>query len=120
MLLNLTNHPFDHWPDTQRAAALEAFSTVEDLGFPAIDPEAAEEQVRELALEYLKRIQARNPSAVHIQGEHTFTCTLVWLLQQAGIPCLASTTERIVRQDDNGNSVRQFRFVRFRRYPEIA
>jgi hypothetical protein len=48
-------------------------------------------------------------------GEMTFTFTLVKKLKQAGIPCLASTMERLVKEED-GKKIVEFKFVQFREY----
>lgn len=38
MLINLSNHPYEKWDETQKQAAIEAFGRVEDYPFPPIDP----------------------------------------------------------------------------------
>lgn len=55
------------------------------------------------------------PAAIHITGEMTFTFNLVHLLKEAGIPCIASTTERIVTEE-NGKKIVQFQFIQSREY----
>lgn len=115
MLLNLSNHPSAKWSETQQAAAEARYSKVEDLPFPNIDPNWTEAEVQRLAEEYLEQVIQMAPTAVHIMGEMTFTYTLVRQLMAAGIPCLASTTERIVSEEE-GKKVVQFKFVQFRRY----
>lgn len=121
MLLNLSNHPSTTWPEAQRRAALEQFGEVTDLAFPKVPPEAGLEQIDALAREYLEKISAHQstggkPFAVHLMGEMTFTYTLINLLRQRGIPCLASTTERTVTEEQDGRKVSHFRFIRFRPY----
>ncbi|MFQ5569550.1 MAG: CRISPR-associated protein [Rhodothermales bacterium] len=125
MLLNLSNHPSSGWGADQRGAAAAQFGSVEDLVFPNIDPEWDAAQVAALADDYVVRcIEVLRPherpsGAVHVMGEMTFTCALVARLHARGIPCVASTTERIVKKMPNGDRRITFRFVRFRAYPRI-
>jgi len=125
MLINLTNHPSSNWSEAQRAAA-QVYGEIEDWQFPLIPPEWDESQVASLAKTYAERLIQRlkeagqGPHAVHVMGEMTFTYTLVHLLQQAGVTCVASTTNRIVEEDPvSGKKVAQFRFERFRSYPKL-
>lgn len=115
-LLNLSNHPSDNWPADQRKAARVAYGKVTDLPFPNIDPSWSQDKLGALAQHYYEEVRARRPAAVHLMGEMTFTYALVQKLKAAGIPCLASTTERLVREE-NGQKIVQFRFVQFREYP---
>jgi len=115
MLLNLSNHPSPTWPANQMAAAREQFGEVEDLPFPAIGPDWTTEQVQQLAAEYFDKVVQRRPAAVHLMGEMAFTFALVQQLKAAGIPCLASTSRRDVREE-GGQKIVQFQFVQFRPY----
>lgn len=119
MLLNLSNHPFSEWQESQKKVAIDHYEHVEDMPFPQIEPEASDKDILELAKDYHKQIISLKPEAVHIQGEHTFTYTLVRLLQQKGIPCIASTTTRNVITNGHGDVMRSFRFVQFRNYPNV-
>ncbi|MEZ4983717.1 MAG: TIGR02221 family CRISPR-associated protein [Saprospiraceae bacterium] len=114
-LLNLSNHPVDRWPDRQRQVAIQQFSDIQDLPFPAIDPLLTPSELEMLVHEYFERVVALNPAAVHLMGEMTFTFALVQRLKAIGIPCVASTTERIAEERD-GQKVVTFRFVQFRAY----
>lgn len=116
MLLNLSNHPSTHWPRPQTEAAINAYGEIQDLPFPQIDPTWTSAQIGELADQYLQKIQALQPTAVHIMGEVTFTFALVEKLLAAGIPCIASTTERLVTTNPDGSKTSVFRFVAFRPY----
>lgn len=115
MLLNLSNHPSDRWPDDQQQTAKEQFGPVEDLPFPAIDPAMSTEDLQVLVQEYFNKIQSLTPTAVHLMGEMTFTFALVQKLKAAGIPCVASTSHRKVEERD-GKKIVQFEFVQFRPY----
>lgn len=115
MLLNLSNHPSVNWPEEQIKAATEQYGSIKDLPFPQIDPSAASIDVEKLAEEYEHKIREINPTAIHIMGEMTFTYKLVTRLKDIGIPCIASTTERITEVDNNiKTSV--FKFIQFRPY----
>lgn len=118
MLVNLSNHPSAHWPEDQKQTALSQFGTIKDMPHPDIDPECAESEILKLAEQFANEINALTPDAVHIMGEHTFVYALVGLLQTSGIRCIASTTARISEQQSDGSVIKQFRFVRFRDYPE--
>ncbi|HHS95590.1 MAG TPA: TIGR02221 family CRISPR-associated protein, partial [Phaeodactylibacter sp.] len=117
MLLNLSNHPSTKWTTEQRAAAIERYGGVQDMPFPRVPPEASTDQVRQMAESHYVRIRKIAPAAVHLMGEMTFTHALVNKLQQAGIPCVASTTHREVIDEGAGKKTVQFRFVQFRPYP---
>lgn len=127
MLINLSNHPSEKWGETQRKTAMVEYGHIEDIPFPAIDPAASEKEVVKLAQKYLNEClkkltsndilisQQNEEHAVHIQGEFTFVYHLVNLLKTKGIKCVASTTERIVEENENKKIV-SFKFVQFREY----
>lgn len=121
MLINLSNHPFDKWDEKQKQIALDQFGAVEDMTFPEIDPMADTEKVASLASEYLFRCKAKltesknEGNAVHISGEPCFMFLFVTLAKKHNIPCVCSTTQRLVT--NNGNiKTSIFEFVRFRKY----
>lgn len=116
MLLNLSNHPISSWQKEQLETAIEKYQSVEDLPFPQIPPDLEIPDLDLLVEEYLNKIRNINPASVHIMGELTFTYKLINRLKDIGIPCIASTTERIVTEDGNGNKTSTFKFVRFRDY----
>jgi len=122
MLLNLSNHPSAAWPEGQRGAAIDQYGEIRDLPFPQIPPEADTDGVRRMVEDYegrIRQLAAEYPGlTVHLMGELTFTHLLVNRLQEAGIPCVASTSERIVIQEAGGKKVSQFNFIRFRNYAE--
>lgn len=118
MLLNLSNHPSDKWPENQKTAAAQ-FGKIFDIPFPNIPPDASSEEVNALAKNYLAKIQAlasEGKITIHLMGELTFCFALVKLLKQEGITCIASTTERISVAAEDGTKTSQFRFVQFRSY----
>lgn len=115
MLLNLSNHPSSTWPENQKKAATEKYEFIEDLAFPQIDPKADEDVIEKLAEEFELKIRKKDPTAVHIMGEMTFTYRLVNRLKSIGILCIASTTNRKV-SEKNGVKTSVFEFVRFRSY----
>lgn len=119
MLINLTNHPSGLWPEEQRQAALEKYDSIHDMSFPAVPAQAEVDHIRRLAEDYyvkIRQLAAGTTLAVHLMGEMTFTFLLVSKLLEAGIPCVASTTERTVLEEQDGRKTVQFRFVRFRDY----
>lgn len=120
MLLNLSNHPADNWPEKQKQAAQEMFGAIRDLPFPHIPPEWDIGEVEKLVEKYLEKIyELGQIGTVHIQGEFTFTFALVRKLQESHIRCIVSTTRRIVEAEKDGTKVSRFEFVRFRDYPKM-
>jgi len=125
MLLNFSNHQHNSWPNEQQDLANREFSSVTDMLFPDIDTMLSSDGIKELALVYSEKIsqimqQAKNTSpsekhAVHIMGEFTFCFTLINLLKEKGILCVASTTKRIVEMKE-GKKISKFEFCSFRDY----
>lgn len=123
MLLNLSNHPAEAWPEKQREAAGALFRRVKDLAFPPVPPDAGTEAVRQLAREYRDKclriinLSGDEHNAVHIMGEMTFCFSLVNMLQDTGVKCVASTSHRVAREGPNGDKISTFVFEQFREYP---
>jgi hypothetical protein len=119
MLVNLTNHPFNEWDETQQKTAISLFGEVVDIPFPTVPPEADSSEINTLANEYLKKIQTiahNNEVVVHIMGEMTFCFALIQKLQKENIKCIASTTGRKVRYMPTGERAIEFNFIQFREY----
>jgi hypothetical protein len=55
MLINLSNHPSSGWSETQLKAARE-WGRIVDISFPVIDPEDDSENIKQLAVDYLCKI----------------------------------------------------------------
>lgn len=125
MLINLTNHPSSRWDSLQTDAARREFSTILDYQFPYVSTawdtaevaEAAERVVNDCLTILANTGPGRH--AVHIMGEMTLSFAIVALLQKAGVLCLASATERIVRME-GPRQESYFAFVAFRAYPELC
>lgn len=119
IFLNLTNHPSSLWCDKQLEAA-HAYGEIMDMPFPMIDETDNETYISSLADEYLQKIldlAKDNNVTVHLMGELTFTFALLKRLQEYGIPCVASTSKRIVKEESAGRKGEViFQFERFRRY----
>lgn len=119
LFINLSNHPSAGWGARQREAA-EMYGEIEDMGFPAIPPEAGEREITDLAEKYVARIEERAETrdvTVHIMGEMTFCYAVITRLRPLGIPCLASTTRRQVTETADGVKEVRFDFETFRKYP---
>ncbi|MCL2650338.1 MAG: CRISPR-associated protein [Candidatus Azobacteroides sp.] len=121
MLINLSNHPSTKW-SPQQLAATQVYDEIIDLSFPDVDPSGDDEYIQSLVNEYVDKIINNSQFSilnsqltVHIMGEMTFTFSIVNALQNRGIMCIASTTERIALEE-NGLKTSEFRFVRFRKY----
>ena len=115
MLLNLSNHPYASWSKEQQERATLDYQRVTDLPFPNVRPDLSSEELDALVEEYIEKIFALNPAAVHIMGEMNFTFRTVSQLEAKGILCLASTTERITTIENNVRTS-HFKFVQFRIY----
>lgn len=120
MLINLTNHPSSRWSEKQKAAAEEEFGEIVDMPFPEIREDGCEWYVSDLADQYLRKIlnmPDASPFVVHLMGEQTFSYALLKRLRARGITCVASTTKRIVKEEEPGRKTEViFQFERFRRY----
>lgn len=119
MFINLSNHPITSWDDEQCCAA-EQWGTMVDVRFPTVFPEETGENISLLADNYFHQLMDMLPAdevnAVHVMGESTFVYSVVRRLREAGITCVASTTERIKTELPNGSFVSEFHFKQFRCY----
>ena len=118
IFLNITNHPVSGWSDKQLSEALK-YGSIEELPFPQVSPEANEAEIELLAGKCISLITEKingKKATVHIMGEMTLTYALVKRLQAAGIKCVASTTERCVKEYDDDTKESVFKFARFREY----
>ena len=120
MFINLSNHDSARWGNEQRMAAAQ-YGDIVDIPFPAVPPDGTAAEVVALAQNYINKIfqqlsNAKQPSAVHVMGEMTFTFMVVTRLKELGIKCIASTTERKTTYNPDGTKVSEFQFVKFREY----
>lgn len=121
MIINLSNHPVKEWSEEQVIMARQRFGEIYDMPFPDIDPEWEISAVHKLAMFYSRQCSqslenSKDPhNAIHIMGELTFCFQFVRLMQQHGVLCLASTTERIAEVTANGK-ISRFVFKSFRPY----
>lgn len=118
MFINLSNHPSGLWEQKQMNMA-HRYGTIVDLPFPAIPAEEDEAYIVSLAERYARMIIDRyrpGIDVVHVMGEMCFSFALVCQLHKAGFTCVASTSERKVKDKGNGHKEAYFSFVRFRRY----
>lgn len=118
IFINISNHPSAKWDEKQLADARQ-YGEIIDLPFPAIPAIAGEEYIEDLSCQFAKEIMAKyvpGDAVLHIMGEMCFTFALVNRLLSNGYICLASTTERIVKETEPGHKEVAFEYVRFRRY----
>lgn len=114
--INFTNHPSSQWSESQILAA-KSFGEIIDLPFPSVDPFCDEEEIEQLAKQYVDKITDNNPVAVLCQGEYSLAYAVTFLLRQKQIPVLAACSSRMVTEVSvNGETRREsvFQFVRFR------
>ena len=117
-LINLSNHPSQYWSKEQKKAAA-SYGRIIDMPFPAINPDASEDDIDNMANEYVKKLldlEVQYNITVHIMGEMTFTYMVVSQLKAIGIECIASTTDRDAEYLADGKKITDFQFVRFRKY----
>ena len=118
IFINLSNHLFSSWSAKQLEAAKQ-YGDLAEMAFPNIEPNSSTEVVRMLATAYVTYIMEHYPAenlTVHIMGEQTFCYHVVQQLKQRNIRCVASTTERIVKEIKGNKRIVEFTFVQFREY----
>lgn len=117
ILINLSNHPFADWDDSQKEASV-VYGPCVDLPFPNVEPSIDENGIEALADDYEQRIcelAVDHDVTVHLMGEMTFCYALLERLKAKGIVCIASCSSRNVVEHD-GMRTSVFVFKRFRRY----
>lgn len=118
MLINLTNHPISKWTEEQLSTAKQ-YGEVVDYPFPNVSPSMSSAEIKHLALAVYADIRGNYDGEeliIHIMGEFTLTYSLLNLFRSEGIRCIASTTERIVEEKEDGTKEVKFKFIQFRDY----
>lgn len=117
VFVNLSNHPSADWSEEQKNAAL-AYGEIIDVSFPSVPSSCSDKAMQKIADKAVGAVvKAAYPASevtVHVMGEMTLTYKIVNKLRARGIRCLASTTDRMVRDLGNGEKISQFHFVEFR------
>jgi hypothetical protein len=117
MLINLSNHPSINWSEKQKKSAIDQYGEIIDLPFPNIDPHATTQEVEHIAISYLKKCEELLEwdyfgNAIHLAGEPTFVVAFARICVLINLIC--STTERIVKDLEDGKKEVSFNFVQFR------
>ncbi|MFN4298837.1 MAG: hypothetical protein ACK4EX_03790 [Thermaurantimonas sp.] len=122
-LINISNHPSSLWSTQQMKAAEKMFGGVIDVAFPSIDPSWTPSELLEKLDSFLAELSEKYTPlqhySFHVMGEFNFCFALVSYLIQAGADVYASTTERHVSEEMQGDIKRKvtiFEFVQFRKY----
>lgn len=119
MLINLSNHPMEHW-DKKQLRETEKYGEIIDMPFPAISPDLSDEELNSLVEEYYKRILEYENPVVMIQGEFVFVYRLVTKLKKVGIKALASCSQRVASEQMMGDGrvvkTTVFSFAGYREY----
>ena len=119
MFVNCTNHPYEIWSETQRAAA-KVFGEVVDIGFLPVQPEMTPEDIRKSVTEWAEKIESMNPDAVLVAGEFSSVFMLVDKLLSDGVNVICSCAKRQTREWKlpDGLSAKEsiFVFEHFRKY----
>lgn len=117
--VNVSNHPVKFW-DPEQLEAAKRWGPVKEIPFPLVDPDWNEEQLIELAKDYILKIQKENPAVVMVQGEYGFTYALIQLLKERNIKVVYACTQRDVSEQKNekGENIKisKFKFIKFREY----
>lgn len=112
VFVNLSNHPLSGWGPEQLSAAEQLASTLVDVPFPRVPPQADGAAVQRLADQTVASLP-KGTVVVHLAGEPTLVVALLARLRARKLRVVCSTTERQVDAD----GARVFRFVRFRDFP---
>ena len=98
--------------------AAEKYGRIMDKEFPEIDPAIDENGLEALVHSLMHDYLGLDPSfcTFHIMGEMTMTFRIVTELKALGFNCLASTSRRNVRYNEEGEKIVSFEFVSFREY----
>lgn len=120
MLINLSNHPSPKWGRAQQEAAKILYGEVLDIAFPSVDPDGDVDYIENLANEYVDKVcllaGGDKTCTVHLMGELTLTFAILKKLTKLDMECVASTSERLVKEFENGKKEVTFSFVQFRKY----
>lgn len=116
-LINISNHPHTRWGKDQLESA-SIYSCVVDYPFPNVDPHCLEKDISLFADKIVEDVvsQYGTDIVVHLMGEFTLSYALIKRFRTKNIECLASCTERNVTENDKGEKVVVFNFVKFRKY----
>ena len=120
MLINFSNHPCIKWSAGQTNAAIDAFGSIVDYIFPAVDPELSSEEVLELAERCAAEIASLAPDAVLCQGEFSLAFEVAVLLLKMGIRVVCACSKRDSNEElgEDGETKKtiRFKFAGFRDY----
>lgn len=127
IFINYSNHPSSKWSSEQLQAAKdlchkfnpEAEVSIMDVPFPSINPSDSTGQLRTQAARQVRefeKLSLDHRVILHVMGEMCYTHNVVKLAEQAGICCVASTTERLSVENPDGTKTVAFKFCQFRQY----
>ncbi len=119
VFLNISNHPSDKWTIEQTKAAKEFAISIVDVKPPPVPPVYSIEKVEKLCSTLLKSIPELTTHAM-VSTEYTLTAAIVRRLQKKDIVCFAATTERKVIEISSNQKQVVFKFIRFRKYPDLT
>ena len=118
LFINISNHPSEKWSQEQIHEA-QKLGKIIDIPFPVVNPHSTTEDISQIANNYaieVLELSKNHTVSAHVMGEMTLTLAIVHRLQDYGIKCYASTTERVVKDGSNGQKISLFKFVAFRKY----
>lgn len=115
LLINVSNHPNNKWPDAQKEAALVYGDTTIDIDFPKLTVDSDRTQIATAILNEIQSeiIKHKALTTVHIMGEMVMTYQLVNELKKRGIPCISSFSERISKEVGDNKKTSEFNFEYF-------
>jgi len=118
MLINLSNHPYEKWSSSQRKQALSLFGKIQNVGFPNIDPHWSYEEVKIQAQELFNEISNDKEGGqfqILLAGEQSFLIAFYQLCKEKNIPVFTSTSNRIIKELEDGSKNVIFEFKQFRK-----
>lgn len=113
--INFTNHPVATWKEEQIQAA-EKYGPIMEISFPAVDAEADEKQISQMADDAVEKIIKTDPAAVLCQGEFTLAYAVISRLKSCNVKVVAACSKRMAEETDDGRKIVTFCFEKFREY----
>jgi len=111
VLINISNHPVLGWSEEQK----KGYKII-DVPFPAIDPCASAESIRDSAFKLAAELNDKylTNETFFVAGEFSFSFHMVAKLHALGRTVVQATTERIVEELADGTRNVAFQFRQWR------
>lgn len=112
MFFNLSNHPSSSWIKEEKEAASK-WGDIVDIAFPKNDVLADENEILEIAKNFLKSLKMTPKDAILVVGEYSLAFAIIDELLHQGVTVLTTISNSIVafRTNENGIQERSIRFI---------